>query len=176
MTTQSILTTTPENTSFLQATKFTFAFPTLPFLKYFCQSVGLPGVSTQEVPVPAPFATMYRHGDTLNFDKFTATVLVDEDLRVWEESYNWIVSLTKPADFRQYVRNTSKGEKPYHDGVLTLNTNANVPNIRFKFTYCHPVSISAIQLSAADNANTQITADIVFRYDQIEIERLKKDA
>jgi hypothetical protein len=172
MANESMLTRIPENTSFLQTTKFSFSFPTLPFLKYFCQSVTLPGISTQPVAVTSPFAKMYRHGDTLEYEPMVVTALIDEDLRLWEETYNWLLSLTKPKQFSQYVKYYNAQGAPYHDGALTVNTNANNPNLRIKFTNCHPVSLSQVQFSTFTNAETTITCDISFRYDQFEFERL----
>jgi hypothetical protein len=126
--------------------------------------------------VPTPLSHTFRHGDHLNFDKLTITAIVDEDLMVWEETQNWIMSLTAPDRFSQYYRNLNTrgmaNSGPYHDGILTINTNANIPNIRFDFSYCNPISISALQLSATDSAETVVTVDIVFRYDQYKITRL----
>lgn len=172
MSQESPLTRIPTNTSFLQPTRFSFTFPTLPFLRYFCQSVSIPGVSTSAVQVASPFADTYRHGDKLVFDQLSVTALIDEDLKTWEETYNWIVGLTKPDRFPQYIKSKDKKADLYHDGVLTLNTNANLPNIRINFTYCHPISLSAIQFSTLESADTILTAEIVFRYDQMEITRL----
>jgi len=170
MTTSSILSTVPTNTSILQPTKFTFIIPELPFARYFCQTVSLPGVSTGAAEVVSPFVSTYRHGDKLVYEQFSINAIVDEDLRVWEETYNWIVSLTKPASYDQYVKN--KGKEPYHDGVLTINTNANIPNIRIKFFNCHPQSLGSIQFNTSDSAETIPTADITFRYDYFEIVRI----
>lgn len=172
MSNQSLLTKIPENTSLLQTTKFTFSFPELPFLKYFCQSVTLPGISTQPVLVSSPFADMYRHGDKLAYQPLSITALIDEDLRTWEETHNWMISLTKPKQWSQYVRYFNKDKSPYHDGLLTINTNANIPNLRIKYTNCHPISLSEIQFSTFTNAETTLTCEIGFRYDQFEIERL----
>jgi hypothetical protein len=172
MTNQSPLTRIPENTSFLQVTKFSFVIPTLPFLRYFVQGCSIPGISTSAVRVDNPFSATWRHGDKLEYDTLTISTLVDEDLRVYEETYNWLVALTFPEKFPQYIRSKDAKTSPYHDGFLTLNTNANLPNIRIKFTHMHPVSISSLQFSTTDNANTIPTLDIVFRYDLLEIERL----
>ena len=161
----------PDNLSFLQTTKYTFIIPDLPFARYFCQTVTLPGATTSEVAINTPFATTYRHGDTLAYESLTMTALVDEDLRVWEETFNWLVSLTKPTKFNEYVRN-KPNKSPYYDGVLTLNTNANLPNMRIKFTNCHPVSIGGLQFNTADSADTTPSFDITFRYDQFFIDRL----
>lgn len=172
MTTESLLTRIPDNTSFLQTTKYTFFIPELPFAKYFCQSVNLPGVSTSPVSVETPFVNTFRHGDKLVFEPLAMTILIDEDLRVWEESLNWLRSLTKPTDFREYSRRGSALKELYYDAVLTINTNSNMPNIRVKFKHVHPISLSGIKFSVADTAAITPTADIAFRYDSFEFDRL----
>ena len=132
MSNESACSTQPDNTSLLQANKFTFSFATLPFLKYFCQTVNIPGVSTSPVTVDNPFSNTYRHGDKLLYDQMNITILVDEDMRVWEETYEWLQALTFPKEFSQYYRNSNGKKTAYHDGILTVNTNANNPNLRFK--------------------------------------------
>lgn len=172
MSNQSLLNRTPTNTSFLQPHKFTFEIPTLPFMRYFCQSVTFPGVSTTSPMVPSPFAPMYRHGDTLQFEQLIVQALIDEDLQVWQETFDWLVALTKPAEFEQYKRFYNPERKLYHDGVLTFNTNSNNPNVRAVFTYCHPVSISNIQMNTSHSADNVFTVDIQFMYDQYTLTRL----
>lgn len=172
MTTASLLNKIPENTSLLQSTKFTFIIPELPFARYFLQSVSLPGVSTNPVTINTPFSSTYRHGDKLEYEGLTFNAIIDEDLRVWEETYKWLVSLTKPTKFSEYKKYYDDKASLYFDGILTLNTNANNPNIRIKFTNCHPVSLGAVQFSTTSNADTVLTADMNFRYDGFFIERL----
>jgi len=172
MTTQSLITKTPENTSILQPTKFTFVIPELPFAKYFCQTVSLPGVSTSEVLVSSPFSNTYRHGDKLVYDVFSINSIVDEDLRVWEETYKWLVALTAPNDFYEYKKTIYGDGRLYFDGILTINTNSNNPNIRIKFKNCHPTSLGGINFNTGENAEVIPTADINFRYDQFEIDRI----
>lgn len=171
MTTETILTRVPKNTSFLQATKFTFSFPTMPFLNYFCQVVQIPGISTTAPAVPSPFTNIYRHGDKLVYDQLSITAIIDEDLRVWQETHDWLIALTKPEKWEQYNRFYDANKKLYHDSTLTINTNANINNIRVKFYNCHPTSLSSVQFNTSDNADTILTADIVFRYDFYEIFR-----
>lgn len=174
MSTESFASNTPTNTSLLQSTKFTFIIPDKPFLKYFCQTISIPAISTSEVAVPTPFSTTYRHGDKLIFEPFTITALVDEDLRIWEETYKWLEGLTRPSSYDQYLHKNFKDKEPplYYDAYLTLNTNANRPNIRLKFFNCHPTSLGMINFDTKVNADTIPTCDITFRYDTYEIDRL----
>ena len=60
----------------------------------------------------------------------------------------------------------------YLDGYLTINTNANRPNIRIKFLNCHPTSIGAINFDTKVDADTIPVCDFTFRYDYYEIERV----
>lgn len=173
MTTRSVLTTTPENTSILQPTKFTFFIPDKPFLKYFCQTVVLPSVSLTPIEVSTPFVNTFRHGSKMSFEPLSVTALMDEDLRVWHETYNWMNSLGQSKDLTKYPKQSLKDSTPlYFDGILTINTNANKPNIRFKFKNCHPIDIGAINFDTKTDADTIPTADFTFRYDYYEIERL----
>lgn len=171
MTTESFTTHIPENTSFLQTTKYTFLIPNLPFAKYFCQSINLPGVSSSDIEVANPFSSTYRHPTKMSYEPFSITFLIDEDLKVWEETYKWIVSLTRPESYEQYVKNQRENASPYRDGILTINTNANLPNMRINFRNVFPVTLSGIQFGTTASADTTPTADVTFRYDLFEIER-----
>ena len=172
MSAESTLTTIPTNTSFLQPNKFSFTIPTLPFLTYFCQNVQIPAVSTSPVVVDTPFSNTFRHGDKLQYESLIVTIIVDEDLRSWEETYNWLVALTFPDRFDQYIRFKDKNKSPYHDAILTVNNNNHQPNMRIKFTECHPSAMTGVSLSTTADASTVITCDITFRYDGFDIERL----
>lgn len=168
MSISSVLTQIPENTSFMQTTKFVFSIPNLPFMKYFCQSVNMPGVSSLEVTQSNLFSDIYRHGSKLSFDALSITTLIDEDMRVWEETYQWMVSLTNPIKFGEYAK---KFPEKYYDGILLINTNSNVSNIKITFRNCHPTSLGSIQFSTSDTPDITPITDIQFRYDVFQIER-----
>lgn len=173
MALESFASNTPQNSSILQLTRFTFIIPDKPYLKYFCQTVSIPTVSTTEVTVPTPFSNTYRHGDKLQYEALSITAIVDEDMRIWEETYSWLSSLTRPESFEQYPRKSLQDKTPlYFDGYLTVNTNANNPNIRFKFHNCHPVSLGGIDFDTKTDADNIPTCTIQFRYDLFEVERL----
>lgn len=173
MTKESSLTRIPINTSLLQPTKYTLEFPHMPFLRYFVQRVPLPGISTTAPRQMANgFSDIKRHGDKLEWEDLSVTALIDEDMRVWEETKDWLHSLTTPNKYDEYVRFLDPKRSPYHDAVLTVNTNANLPNIRFKFTHLHPISLGPVIFDTTSSAESPLIADIVFAYDQYEITRL----
>lgn len=170
--TNKIVSNNPENTNFLQSSKYTFVIPNLPFARYFCQSVNLPGVSSSEVEIPTPYSNTFRHPTKMQFENFSITFLVDEDMKVWEETYNWIVSLTRPLSGKQYIKVRDKEASPYQDGMLTVNTNANIPNIRIQFKNVFPIALGGVQFGTTASAETTPTADLTFRYDYFEFVRI----
>lgn len=173
MAIESFASNTPQNSSILQLTRFTFIIPDKPYLKYFCQTVSIPSVSTSAVEVATPLSKTYRHGDKMEFEPLTITAIVDEDMRIWEETYEWMKGLTRPSDSREYLRKSLQDKTPlYYDGFLTVNTNANNPNIRFKFHNCHPVSLGGINFDTKTDADNIPTCDVTFRYDLFEVERI----
>ena len=173
MTTESYLTDIPENISLLQSTKFTFVIPEMPFAKYFCQRVNLPGVSTSPAAFETPFSKVNLHGDKLVYEPLNISFLIDEDLRVWEETYEWLKSLTFPHDFDEYKRrNLKKVDENYYDGILTVNNNANLENLRITYHHVHPIALSGIDFNTMIDANEIITATVTFSYDTFSIERL----
>lgn len=176
MSLNSVLTQTPVNQNFLHTNKFSFFFPGLPWTNFFVQSVSIPGVSTSAVYVPTQQNPTFRHGDTLVYDTLSITVLIDEDMKVWEENYNWLRALTSPKKFSEYIKNRPSAfpnlTKPYTDAVLILDTNSNNYNFKFTFKDCHPIALTGIGLSQASSPDTTPSATITYQYDYYELERV----
>lgn len=170
----SILTTNPVNQNFLHTNKFSFYFPTMPWVNFFVQSVNFPDVNTSDVFVPTGQGMTYRHGDTLQYDYLSITTAIDEDMKVFEEMYNWLKALTSPTKFAEYVKNGGfkNLNKPYTDAVLILYTNSNSYNFKFTFKDCHPVSITGLNFDFASSPETTPTMTVTYRFDYFELERL----
>jgi hypothetical protein len=182
----TILSRTPSNTDLLQSTKFRVIFEKFPSMTYFCTSANLPGVSLTEIIYPTSLLDVYVPGEKILYDTLNITFLVDEDLRAWTEIHDWIRGLTFPTEFEEFVnlaRSTNQSIPPLlqrgtngvgmSDAVLTLHTNKNNPNIRFKFIDLFPTSVSTIVFNTGDSAENIMTADATFRFAYYNYERLK---
>jgi len=172
MTKNSPLSTNPTNNNLLEQNKFIFTMPNLRFARYFCQSASLPGVSTSEVERHTPYHTQFHHGDTLNYEPLVLSAQIDEDMRVWEETYNWLRAETAPNKFSEYRNGVLVQHDIYNDGILEFNKNSNLSNLRIKFFNCHITSLGPIQLTYLDSDVVNPIADITIRYDTFEVERL----
>ena len=176
----------PPNRDILQSTKFKLNLMRLPGVTYFCQTANLPGVSLTEILRPTPFIDLFVPGEKMVHDTFNVTFLVDEDLRNWEQIFEWIRGMTFPKEFKEYVDLAKQtqgstaqplrfGNKPppqYTDGSLTVYSNKNNANLRIQFKDLFPTSLGSIQFSSLDSAENIITCDTTFRFSYYTLERL----
>lgn len=182
----TVLNRNPANTDLLQSTKFRVIFDKFPTMTYFCTSANLPGVSLTEIIYPTSLLDVYVPGEKILYDTFNITFLVDEDLRAWTEIHDWIRGLTFPTEFEEFVnlKNITSQQTPaiaqkgtnnvgMSDAVLTLHTNKNNPNVRFRFIDLFPTSVSTIVFNTGDTAENIMTADATFRFAYYNYERLK---
>lgn len=158
------------NTNFLQSTQSAFVMPKLPFATYFCQSITLPGATVNPVPQETPLGTVWRHGDKAVFEPLVLTCLIDEDVKIWEETFKWMMGLTYPKKYQQW-RNLKQGAGLYSDGVILTYKNSNLENVRFKFYDCFPTYIGPIIMST-QGEESALVFEVTFQYDIFEIERV----
>jgi len=168
----------PQNTNFLQSTKFVLTFPRISNTQYFCQEFNLPGVSTSEITYPTPFVDLYIPGDKLVYEPLNVTFIVDEEMVSWTEIHDWLRAMTFPTNFEEYknLKNLSSvsynSPKPqYSDGVLNILSALNNPKLSVKFTDIFPTSLSAIQFNSTDTDTPTMTATATFRYSWYDIKR-----
>lgn len=157
------------NSNLLETTKFIFVPANMTFLAFFSQSVLLPSVSLNEIMVETPYSTTYRAGDKLIYEPITISMLIDEDLRVWEDTYDWLKGLGYPHSGIEHQQQEAKGL--YHDMHLIVLKNSYQTNMVFKFENCFPTFLGPIQMASTGSPDDVLTADITFRYDTFTIVR-----
>ena len=106
----------------------------------------------------------------------TITFIVDEDMKNYQEIYNWIIQLGPgydTEDFRSLVnsKKTTTGkfsnasfEDMYSDATLIVNTSSNNANVEFMFEDCFPTSIGSIEFSSTADGQEYATCDLTLRY------------
>jgi hypothetical protein len=154
----------PENTNFLQPTKFVLTFPEVPDMVYFCQKANIPGVTLGQAVQQTPNIDLFHSGTKLEYNTFDITFLVNEDLTAWTTLYNWMVELSS-VDATYTKRQESRKQ-----AILTVMSNLNNPKVRVKYYNLFPISISDLEFDTTLSAEEHITATVSFRYDWYEID------
>ena len=156
----------PENTNFLQPTKYVLTFPEVPDMIYFCQKANIPGVSLGQAIQETPNLDLFHSGTKISYNTFDVTFLVNEDLSAWTTIYNWMKDLSS-------VETTyTKRKEGRKQAVLTVMSNQNNPKLRVKLMNLFPTSLSDLEFDTTLSAEEHITATVSFRYDWFELEQV----
>ena len=172
----------PTNLNYLSPVNFDLQINKLPKTKYFCTGVTLPGVNFSEALHATTLAiNSYLPGDKIEFDHLTVKFVVDEDMKNYQEIFNWIMALgpgNDTDDFMDLVDSTKKStgafsgasfENMYSDATIIVNTSSNNANIEFQFEDTFPTSLGAIEFASDASEVTYATCDLTLRYTQFKI-------
>ena len=171
----TVLSRTPQNTNYLQASKFILSFDRIPTVQYFCQEVNLPGVSMGKATLNTPTLDVYTPGNKLSYSSLDITFTIDESVQSWKEMYNWFLSMAS-QDTNERNRlssqqsNRSYGKQAYSNATLNILSALNNPIIKVKFYNAFPVSLSDLQFSTQSSADEILTATASFNYDYFEFQ------
>lgn len=176
----TVVTRTPQNTNFIQPTKYLLTFDRIGYAQYFCQDVNIPGVTMPQAPMSSPLHNYTIAGLNIKYDELRMTFIVDEQAQAWQGLYNWFLAISSPESFEernlfqekqnQYKpQSTTKfGLRSYSDATLTIMSNLNNPIMRVMFHYAFPTSLSSIEFSTRQSADEIITATATFAYEFFE--------
>ena len=156
----------PENTNFLQPTKYVLTFPEVPDMIYFCQKANIPGVSLGQALQETPNLDLFHSGTKISYNTFDVTFLVNEDLSAWTTIYNWM------KDLSSVEASYAKRKEGKKQAVLTVMSNQNNPKLRVKLMDLFPLSLSDLEFDTTLSAEEHITATVSFRYDWFELEQM----
>jgi hypothetical protein len=167
---------TPQNTNYIQPTKYLLTFDRIPDTQYFCQSVNIPGISLGDITVPTPVFDYKVAGNKLTYNTFNMTFTIDEPALSWQNLYNWFLAIASPVSINQ--RNTLSAQQNsyksqgsftnYSEAMLTVLSNLNNPIIRVQFHNMFPVSLTDLNFDTTLSADTILTGSATFAYEFFE--------
>jgi hypothetical protein len=174
----TVLNRNPENTNLLQPTKFLMAFSRIPDTQYFLQSVNLPGITGNQIPMSSPGLDYFLAGNKMSYSNLTITFLLDEEMLAWRNIHKWFRSFASPEGTNernslasvQNSKNTKNHEmNAYSDGSLNILTNLNNSNIRIDFYNMFPISMSDVEFDTRKSAEETMTCEATFVFEYFNI-------
>ena len=173
------LTRLPQNTNYLQPTKFLLTFDRLGDVQYFCQTVNIPGVNLGQAPFNTPLLDVFVPDRKMIYNPLSIHFTIDESLNGWQQLHAWFRSIASPTSFDernrltslQNAKKTSSSLDSYSDATLTILSALNNPILRVKFYNVFPITLSDILFDTTQSADDIITADCVFTFDYFDFEK-----
>lgn len=171
------LNTQPDNINFLSPLGFQFGIKKLPGVNYFLQSASVPGITLGETVVGTPFVNLPLIGDHIEYNPFTITFRVDEDMTNYIELYNWMIQLGFPESFNQSKllyegsenRSRISDDRPFSDATLTILNSAMNANLSVVYYDAFPTSMGDLVFSTQENSVNHIECQATFRFRSFKI-------
>ncbi len=158
------------NINYLQPTSFriTIDRENYPNLEFFCQSFTHPGMMMNAVEVPykkitgVPFV-----GDKLTFNEMLANIILDENLKAYDEMYSWM----RRALDQKAISPSQAGTTPpiMSDITLSILSSHNNQTKQVKYVDCIPTSLTDIQFESTSGGESFITFGASFRFSYFEL-------
>ena len=171
--------TLPTNQNFLGKHGFRFGIKKLPNTNFFVEGCNIPGISITPVIIGSPLVNLPYSGDHIDYEEFSLTFKVDEDLTAYMDVYTWMTQLGFPEDTSQYATIAAKskisGDGIFSDASLIILDAKKRSNYELTFNNAFPVSLSTIQLGYTVIDVEYLTATAQFRYDSFSMNRIKHE-
>jgi hypothetical protein len=166
----SALSRTPQNTNYLQPTKFLLTFTKIPDTQYFCQSINLPGLNIGKSDFETPFRRIPVAGTKIDYNPLNINFNVNGDLSAWFNLHQWMRSMGSPVGFEDRVNTTNQisertSLQAYSDGTLTVLSNLNNPIARIQFYNIFPTSLSDLEFDTTKSADDVMVGSASFDFE-----------
>ena len=164
----------PSIFDYAQNSQFRVSFPNYPKLEYFCTTVTIPGISLTAVDRPTSLANIPMVGDSITYENFDMTFLVDENLENYRELYDWMVNIGFPERHNQF-RNEERREEGggvkrigdrelYDDIMITILSSKNNPVVRMRLYEAWPIQLGGLEYTQAGTDVEYLTCDVSWAY------------
>lgn len=157
-------------------------FQRMPNTSVLVQGCNLPGVTTNLARVGVPGPQLKFTGDKLNYEPLTITYMIDEEFRVHQELYAWLVGATGAEDRARYVPKFMDDQKDflwdevnpatrYHRATsttagLTIVSGGSKPLLRILFFNVYISALGPVDFNTTTLDTTiPLVSTATFEYD-----------
>lgn len=139
-----------------------------PNLEFFAQSVQHPGATLTPLELPVRRVTSVPlAGDKMTFTELSFNLLIDEDMKGYQEMFDWMVRILNDGAISSGDRKT--GKPTYADITVSVLSSHNNSVKKIRYLDCMPVTLGGINFQANTGDTTYLTFDASFRFSQFEI-------
>jgi hypothetical protein len=157
------------NVNYLQPTGFRISIDRkrYPNLEYFVQSVQHPNLSVSTVELPVRRITSVPLvGDSIKFGSVDFTILLDEDMKSYEEMFDWMQRGVNEGQVSAENRRTAI--PTYSDITLSILSSHNNSVRQITYRDCIPTDLGGVSFVSNSGDATFLTFTASFRFSQFE--------
>lgn len=155
--------------NFLQPTGFKLVIDRAQFgnFEFFASNVTHPSIDIADTLAPFRGVDAHFPGDKIQYSQMSADVMLDEDMKVYEELHNWLLRTQQKAVNATDTLVTSTLKTEYDIQMLILTSHNN--QVRsFKYKDAFPTSLGTVNFTSALGSIQAITVPVTFSYTQFD--------
>ena len=168
----------PNELDYLRPNAFKFQIHNIPNVSYFCQAANIPEINLPPAQQPTPLVDIPHPGDKLEFGVLMIRFLIQEDMKNYQELYDWLIGLGFPANHKQYSEYGKTQEYRFPDidptkqaalgqfsdaSLFLLDSNNNLQT-EFQFRDAFPISLQGLDFEIASGQTDYMVGVAMFRY------------
>jgi len=160
-----------QNFNYLQPTSFKVSIDrkNYPNLEFFCQSFIHPGMIMNSVEVPYKKITGIPFiGDKLTFNELQANIILDEDMKAYDEMYSWMRRILD-IDMTSPTQRTAQQPPAMSDMTLSILSSHNNTTKQVRYIDCIPTALTDIQFESTAGGESFIVFGASFRFSYFEL-------
>ena len=147
------------NLNYLAPVYFRMAVDRLKFpnVEYTVQTVVLPDVTVSQATLASPHRNIPLDGDKVDYGELQISFLIDEDMKNYQEIYDWMIGEVTQAD---------KGgqNKKTRDITLSILSSHNNITREIQFVDAFPTTLSSLPFDLTVTDTQYLTAVVSFSY------------
>jgi hypothetical protein len=169
----------PTNRNFLSELNYRMIFGRFPNITFYLQKFTIPSIALGTVEVPNPFSSLPLAGDHIDWGQLFFDFILDEDMKDYEELFNWIMDLGLPDNFKlanNVYSSTAIVNQVGPSGTATLMVlnSALQPNINFNFVDIYPISLSSVIFDTTKDETEYLKCTASFNYRRFYFKRVSQ--
>jgi len=169
----------PDTNNYLSSNYFKLEITRLPLVTYHCQSVNLPSLSLTPAEQNTSTGTPVKWiGGRYNWEDFTISFMVDEDMKNWIEVFEWMEQIAIMTDVKNTMNYTMVGkpsgqiEDYFSNAQLAITNSSYKPKLIVNLIDIFPIALTGIQFNSISTDNEPIIATATSAYTYYNISRL----
>lgn len=160
------MATLTENLNYLQPTSFKLVIDreNYPNLEYFAQSVNHPSMTL--TPAELPFRKVRQiplAGGTLDFGEFSANIILDEDMKAYQEMFDWMKRIIE-TPLKGALDRDGTDIPASADITLSILSSQNNQVKQIRYLEAVPTNLGDIAFESTASGTEFITVPISFRF------------
>lgn len=160
------MATLTENLNYLMPTSFKLVIDreNYPNLEYFAQSVNHPSMTL--TPAELPFRKVRQiplAGGTLDFGEFSANIILDEDMKAYQEMFDWMKRIIE-TPLKGALDRDGTNVPASADITLSILSSQNNQVKQIRYLEAVPTSLGDIAFEATASGTEFLTVPISFRF------------